>query len=87
MLKLTFPKIIKLNVTNKIIILDTDLILAADIAELWKLFENFNYYQVHMNISNYAEIISIFGINPFDLHKESYKVYKFNECFLFRQLV
>lgn len=48
LLKLTFPKIIKLNVTNRIIILDTDLILTADIVDLWKLFNNFKYNQVYI---------------------------------------
>lgn len=45
LLKLLFPKIIPLPI-KKIIILDTDMTLVEDIYELWKLFKEFNEYQV-----------------------------------------
>lgn len=50
LIKLTFPKIIPTDVTEKIIILDTDLTFNADIYELWQLFDNFKYNQVRNNI-------------------------------------
>lgn len=56
LLKLLFPKIIPVSVTNKIIILDTDLIFLSDIYELWKMFEKFKYRQaigIVENESNY----------------------------------
>lgn len=47
LLKITFPKIIKPSITNKIIILDTDLIVTGDVADLWELFNKFNPHQVN----------------------------------------
>lgn len=49
--KLTYPKIINLSLTNRIIILDTDLILTGDIYDLWKLFDKFKHQQVCFLIS------------------------------------
>lgn len=46
LLKLLFPKIIPLTITKKILVLDTDMTIVGDIYELWKIFENFNKYQV-----------------------------------------
>lgn len=52
LIKLTFPKIIPIDVTDKIIILDTDLIFNGDIFELWRLFDDFKHNQV----TKYSEI-------------------------------
>lgn len=46
LLKLTFPKLIPLNATRKILVLDTDLTFNSNIYELWQLFKCFNYKQV-----------------------------------------
>lgn len=46
MLKLVFPKIVPLSVTDRILILDTDLTVVEDIYELWRHFENFGESQV-----------------------------------------
>ncbi|CAH1159885.1 unnamed protein product [Phaedon cochleariae] len=56
LLKLLFPKIISLNETDKLLVLDTDLIIVSDIYELWKLFSMFNEKQavgIVENQSNY----------------------------------
>lgn len=50
LMKLQFPKIIPKDVTNRIIILDTDLIFTSDIYELWRFFDSFNYQQVPLII-------------------------------------
>lgn len=55
LIKLTFPKIIPIDVTDKIIILDTDLIFNSDIFELWKLFDDFKQKQVK-NIIEYKKV-------------------------------
>ncbi|KAK9875654.1 hypothetical protein WA026_009451 [Henosepilachna vigintioctopunctata] len=56
LLKLLFPQIVPLTVTNKIIVLDTDLIFLSDIYELWRMFDDFKYKQalgIVENESNY----------------------------------
>ncbi|CAG9768004.1 unnamed protein product [Ceutorhynchus assimilis] len=46
LLKLIFNRIVPSNVTTKLLILDTDLLVNDDIFNLWKHFDNFNYKQV-----------------------------------------
>nr|XP_008192494.1 PREDICTED: glycosyltransferase-like protein LARGE2 [Tribolium castaneum] len=55
LLKLVFPKIIPLNVTKKIIVLDTDLTFVGDIIELWRLFEKFNNKQAVGIVENQSD--------------------------------
>lgn len=45
LLKLMFPKIIPLNVTKKILILDIDITAVSDIYDLWQYFNKFNRTQ------------------------------------------
>lgn len=46
LLKLVFPKVLPSSVTNKLIVIDTDLTFTSDIFELWQLFEKFSHKQV-----------------------------------------
>ena len=55
LLKLVFPKIIPLNVTKKIIVLDTDLTFVGDILELWRLFEKFKNKQAVGIVENQSD--------------------------------
>lgn len=42
LLKLMFPKIVPLNITNKLIVIDTDLTFMSDIADLLMFFKKFS---------------------------------------------
>ncbi|KAJ8950879.1 hypothetical protein NQ318_011177 [Aromia moschata] len=55
LMKLIFPRIIPLNVTTKLIVLDTDLIVVNDIYQLWKLFEVFNQKQAIGIVENQSD--------------------------------
>lgn len=55
LLKLIFPKVIDLNVTKKLIVLDTDLLLNGDIYFLWKIFNDFNYKQTIGMVENQSQ--------------------------------
>ncbi|XP_048517080.1 xylosyl- and glucuronyltransferase LARGE2 isoform X1 [Dendroctonus ponderosae] len=45
LLKLVFNKVVPANVTSKLLVLDTDLIINDDIHGLWRLFKKFNSEQ------------------------------------------
>lgn len=49
LMKLTLPKILP-DSLNRVIVLDTDVTFATDIAELWKLFSKFHHKQVTLNL-------------------------------------
>jgi hypothetical protein len=55
LLKLVFPKIVPLNVTKKIVVLDTDLTFLSDIQELWKIFDKFNSKQAVGIVENQSD--------------------------------
>ncbi|CAG9860970.1 unnamed protein product [Phyllotreta striolata] len=55
LLKLIFPKIIPLEVTDRIIVLDTDMTVVADIYELWKMFRKFNEKQAIGMVENQSD--------------------------------
>ena len=50
LMKLTLIKALPISL-KKVIVLDTDIIVNADIAELWTLFSKFNSKQVSYQIS------------------------------------
>ncbi len=47
LLKLTLPRALPLSL-NKVIVLDTDVTFATDIAQLWSLFQKMNSEQVRL---------------------------------------
>ncbi|KAF5287894.1 hypothetical protein FQA39_LY04068 [Lamprigera yunnana] len=55
LLKLLFPKIVPLNITNKIIVLDTDLTFMGNIYELWQEFSKFKKQQVIGLVENQSD--------------------------------
>ncbi|XP_076273109.1 xylosyl- and glucuronyltransferase LARGE2-like [Rhynchophorus ferrugineus] len=55
LLKLIFPKVVRSNVTTKLLILDTDLLLNGDIYLLWKIFNEFNYKQAIGLVENQSQ--------------------------------
>ncbi|CAH1281603.1 unnamed protein product [Diabrotica balteata] len=61
LLKILFPKIIPLTVTDRIIILDTDMTVVSDIYELWNMFRKFNKKQAIGMVENQSDYY--LGIN------------------------
>lgn len=55
LLKLLFPKIISSKITDKLIVLDTDLLFVSDIFELWSLFKEFKYKQAVGLVENESD--------------------------------
>lgn len=55
LLKLLFPKIVPLNITDRIIILDTDLTFTGDIHKLWQEFDKFNKKQAIGLVENQSD--------------------------------
>lgn len=55
LLKLVFPKAVSLSVTNKLLVIDTDLTFASDIFELWQLFLKFKNGQVIGLVDNQSD--------------------------------
>uniref|UniRef100_T1JEW5 Glycosyltransferase-like protein LARGE1 n=1 Tax=Strigamia maritima TaxID=126957 RepID=T1JEW5_STRMM len=54
LMKLTLPKTLP-DTLNKVIVLDTDVTFATDIAELWKMFRKFNTKQVVGLVENQSD--------------------------------
>ncbi|CAH1993995.1 unnamed protein product [Acanthoscelides obtectus] len=61
LMKLVFPKVIPLTVTDKILVLDTDLTVVNDIYDLWKLFRKFTGKQAVGIVENQSDYY--LGIN------------------------
>ncbi|KAB0790557.1 hypothetical protein PPYR_15029 [Photinus pyralis] len=55
LLKLLFPKVVPVAVTNKIIVLDTDLTFVGNIYELWREFDKFEKKQAVGLVENQSE--------------------------------
>lgn len=55
LLKLLFPKIIPIEVTDRILVLDTDMTVVGDIYELWALFKKFNKKQAIGMVENQSD--------------------------------
>lgn len=56
LLKLTLPKILPRSL-EKVIVLDTDVTFATDIAELWRMFANLKHKQVFCSDNIYLPSI------------------------------
>lgn len=55
LMKLVFPRIIPIEVTSKLLVLDTDITVVNDIYELWSLFKAFNKKQAIGIVENQSD--------------------------------
>ncbi|KAJ8941397.1 hypothetical protein NQ314_010397, partial [Rhamnusium bicolor] len=55
LLKLVFPRIVPINVTSRLLVLDTDLTVVSDIYDLWKMFSKFNNKQAIGIVENQSD--------------------------------